>query len=77
MQDIGTNKIRGLEGPCWSIDRFQSRGQQLCKLLGIKESFNMRKEFPHDFFFAHKHGRRSIVFYANMAAVTSCENGLL
>ena len=23
------------------IDRFQSRGQQLCKLLGIKESFNM------------------------------------
>ena len=21
------------------IDRFQSRGQQLCKLLGIKESF--------------------------------------
>ena len=22
------------------IDRFQSRGQQLCKLLGIKESFN-------------------------------------
>ena len=23
------------------IDRFQSRGQQFCKLLGIKESFNM------------------------------------
>ena len=23
------------------IDRFQSRGKQLCKLLGIKESFNM------------------------------------
>ena len=28
----------------WSIDRFQSRGQQLCKLLGIKESFNLWKE---------------------------------
>ena len=26
-----------------AIDRFQSRGQQLCKLLGIKESFNMWK----------------------------------
>ena len=25
---------------CKTIDRFQSRGQQLCKLLGIKESFN-------------------------------------
>ena len=23
------------------IDRFKSRGQQLCKMLGIKESFNM------------------------------------
>ena len=23
------------------IDRFQSRGQQFCKLLGVKESFNL------------------------------------
>ena len=36
------------------IDRFQSRGQQLCKLLGIKESFNMWKEFnSHRIFFLH------------------------
>ena len=55
---------------CWafSIDRFQSRGQQLCKLLGIKEN-----SIPTGFF-----------LYTNMAAdssfctyiygrVTSCE----
>ena len=60
-----------------SIDRFQSRGQELCILLGIKESFNMSKEFDsHRIFFVHKHGRRSIVLYTNMAAVTSCENDL-
>ena len=60
------------------IDRFQSRGQQLCKLLGVKESFNMWKEFnSHRIFFVHKHGRRVIVLYTNMAVVTSCENDLL
>ena len=56
---------------CWafSIDRFQSRGQQLCKLLGIKESFNMWKEFnSHRIFFVHKHGSRFIILYTNMAA---------
>ena len=70
------------------IDRFQSRGQQLCKLLGIKESFNMWKEYnsqriffctqtwPPIHCFVHKHGRRFIVLYTNMAAVTSCENDL-
>ena len=34
--------------PLWgkeTIDRFHSRGQQLCKLLWIKESFNMWKDF--------------------------------
>ena len=58
--------------------RFQPRGHQLCKLLGIKDSFNMCKEFNSHgiFFFAHKHGRRFIVLYTNMAAVTSCENVL-
>ena len=61
-----------------SQDRFQSRGQQLCKLLGVKESFNMWKEFnSHRIFFVHKHGRRVIVLYTNMAVVTSCENDLL
>ena len=60
------------------IDRFQSRDQELCKLLGIKESFSIWKEFSsHRIFFVHKHGRRFIVLYTNMATVTSCENDLL
>ena len=42
-----------------SIDRFQSRGQQLCKFLGIIESFNMRIKFKsHRIFFVHKHASR-------------------
>ena len=41
-----------------AIDRFQSRGQQLCKLLGIKESFNM-SEFK---------AQRIFFMYTNMAA---------
>ena len=32
-------------------------------------------QFPQDFF-VHKHGRRFIVLYTNMEAVTSCENDL-
>ena len=56
---------------------FQSRGQQLCKLLGIEETFNMWKEFDsHWIFFVHKHDRWFIVLYTNMAVVTSCENDL-
>ena len=48
------------------------------KLLGIKESFIMWKEFnSHRIFFIHKHGRRFIVSYTNMAVVMSCENDLL
>ena len=42
-------------------------GQQLCKFLGTKECFYMRKEF---------NSRRIIVLYTNMAAVTFCENNL-
>ena len=61
-----------------SIDHFQSRGQELCKLLVIKESLNMLKEFnSHRIFFVDKHGRRFIVLYINMATVMSCENDLL
>ena len=42
-----------------------------------KRSFNIWKEFnSHRIFFVHKYGRRSIVLYTNMAAVTSCENDL-
>ena len=60
-----------------ATDRFLSRGQQLCKFLGTKGSFYMRKQFNHHRpFLVHKHGRRSIVLYISMAAVTSCENDL-
>ena len=60
-----------------ATDRFLSRGLQLCKFLGTKESFYMRKQFNHHRpFLVHKHDRRSIVLYTNMAAVTSCENDL-
>ena len=56
------------------VDRFQSRGQQLCKLLGIKESFNMGKEFnsrricfctkawPSLHCLVHKYGRRDVMW---------------
>ena len=47
------------------------------QLLGIKESFSMWKEFNSHRIFSHKHGRRFVVLYTNMAAVTSCENDLL
>ena len=44
------------------IDRFRSRGQQLCKLLGIKESFYMWKEFnSHRIFVVHKYGRLDVM----------------
>ena len=60
-----------------ATDRFLSRGQQLCKFLGTKESFYMRKQFNHHSpFLVHKHGRHSIVLYTNIPAVTSCENDL-
>ena len=37
-----------------SIDRFHSRGQGLCKFLGAKQGFYMRKAFnPHRIFLVH------------------------
>ena len=42
-------------------------GQQLCKFLGTKECFYMRREF---------NSRRIIVLYTNIAGVTFCENNL-
>ena len=44
------------------IDRFHSRGQQLCKFIGTKESFYTRKEFnSHRIGLVHQNGRRFIV----------------
>ena len=58
-----------------AIDRFHSRGLQLCQFLERKESFYMGKEFsPQRNFSAHQHGRRIVAVYTNMATVTSCEN---
>ena len=37
----------------------------------------MKSSIPSRLFFVHKHGRRFIVLYTNMAALTSCENDLL
>ena len=67
------------------IDRFQSRGQQqlLCKLLGIKESLNMWKEFnSHRIFFCtqtwppihcfvHKYGRRDVMWKRSIEVLTT------
>ena len=59
------------------IERFHSRGQQLCKFIGTKEGVCIRKEFKsHRIGLGHQHGRRFIVWDTNMAAVTSCENTL-
>ena len=45
-----------------NIDRFPSRGQQLCKFIGTKESFYIRKEFnSHRIGLVHQNGRRFIV----------------
>ena len=45
-----------------SIERFHSRGQRLCKFIGTKESFYIRKEFnSHGISLEHQHGRPFIV----------------
>ena len=52
------------------IDRFRSRGQQLCKLLGIKESFYMWKEFnSHRIFVVHKYGRRDVMWKRSIRCI--------
>ena len=47
---------------CASIECFHSRGQNLCKFIGTKESVCIRKEFnSHKVGLGHQHGRRFIV----------------
>ena len=59
------------------IERFHSRGQHLCKFIGIKESIYIRKEFNSQrIFLVHQHGRRFMVLDTNMVALTLCENAL-
>ena len=50
-------------GMAISIERFHSRGQHLCKFVGTKESFYVRKEFnSHGKDLEQQHGRCFIVF---------------
>ena len=58
------------------IERFHSRGQQLCKCIGTKESLHIRKEFnSHRIGLGHQHGRHfmTLLLFWNtdMAAMTS------
>ena len=47
-----------------SIERFHSRGHHLCKFIGTKENFCIRKEFnSHRIGLGHQHGRRFIVLW--------------
>ena len=58
--------------------RLHSLGQQPCKFTAAKESVHITKEFnSHRIGLVHQHGRRFIVWYTNVAAVTWCENALL
>ena len=46
-----------------SIERFHSRGHHLCKFIGTKENFRIRKESnSHRIGLGHQHGRRFIVW---------------
>ena len=62
----------------WVPLAFHSPGQHLCKFIGTKESFYLRKEFnPQRMFLLHQHGRYFIVLqhqYGHRNA--SCENAL-
>ena len=64
-----------------ATERFHSRGQQLCKRIGTKESLYIRKEFnSHRIGLGHQHGRRFMTLLSfwgtDMAAMTSGENAL-
>ena len=49
-----------------SIERFQSRGQHLSKLIRTKESVYIKKEFnSHRIGLEHQHGRSFIVWNTN------------
>ena len=54
--------ISSCTGQMTSIERFHSRVQHLCKFIGRKESFYIRKEFnSHRIGLKHQHGHRFIV----------------
>ena len=53
------SQTRAMALPHYRALILQSRGQQLCKAIGTKESVNMRKDFKPT----------GLVWYTNMAAV--------
>ena len=57
------------------IERFHSRGEHLCKLMGTSADVNKTFNF-YWIGLEHQHGRVSLFWYTNMAAVVSCENAL-
>ena len=60
----------------WTIECFHSRGQHLCKFIGIKESVYIREEFNSqrtDLGHQCNMAAVSLFWDTNMAAVTSCE----
>ena len=60
------------------IERFHSRGQQLCKFIRTNESVYIRKEFnSHGIGLGHQHGRRFIVLEHQYGRRdVTCENAL-
>ena len=61
---FGGAKRSGSDRECkyFPMECFHSRGQQLCKFIGTKESVCIRKEFnSHRTGLGHQHGRRFIV----------------
>ena len=61
------------------MERFHLRGQHLCKFMGTKEIFYIRKETnSHRIRLERQYGRCFIVLKHQhyMAAVTSCESAL-
>ena len=55
-------KIHGKKVRVLCMERIHSRGQHLCKFMGTKEIFYIRKEFnSHRIGLEHQHGRRFIV----------------
>ena len=74
--NYGTSKPMSVES-LGSIDRFHSRGKQLCKFVGTKTFFTLQKcQSPTDVFLYTNMAAVFIVLYTNMAAVTSGENDL-
>ena len=59
-----------------SIERFHSRDQHLCKFFWNKRKRLHKKSVSHRVGLEHQHGRVSLFWNTNMAAVTSCENAL-